>query len=132
MLKGGCFCGQVRYEAGGEPFHATVCHCAMCRRVAGAPMVAWFSVPRIEYRIVAGTPARFASSERAERTFCPRCGTPLTFEAHRYPDEIDITTASLDDPEAIPPADQTQTTARLPWVEHIPELPGYPEFRPAR
>jgi len=113
MLKGGCFCGHVRYEAGGKPFHATICHCSMCRRVAGAPMVAWFSVPRAEFRIVAGTPTRFASSERAERTFCPRCGTPLTFEGRAHPNEVDITIASLDAPEAVPPADQTQTAARL-------------------
>ena len=27
MLTGGCFCGRVRYEAGGAPYNATVCHC---------------------------------------------------------------------------------------------------------
>lgn len=32
MLKGGCFCGAVRYEAEGEPFHETNCHCSICRR----------------------------------------------------------------------------------------------------
>jgi hypothetical protein len=29
MLTGGCFCGHVRYEAGGVPFNPTVCHCSM-------------------------------------------------------------------------------------------------------
>lgn len=129
MLKGGCFCGHVRYEAGGTPFHPTICHCSMCRRVAGSPMVAWFSVPRTEYRVVAGEPTRFASSPDATRSFCPRCGTPLTFEARYSPDEIDITTVSLDDPEAMPPADHTRTATQLSWVHLDDGLPAYPELR---
>jgi len=32
MLTGGCFCGRVRYEAGGVPFNRTNCHCSICRR----------------------------------------------------------------------------------------------------
>lgn len=103
----------------------------MCRRVAGAPVVAWFSVTRSSYRIVAGTPTRFASSAGAERTFCPRCGTPLTFEDRALPDELDITTASLDDPAAMPPADHTQTAMRLPWVRLADGLPAYSGTRPA-
>lgn len=129
MLKGGCFCGHVRYEAGGQPFHSTVCHCSMCRRVAGAPMVAWFTVPRAEYRVVAGIPTRFASSERAERTFCPRCGTPLTFEGKLNPDEVDITTLSLDEPEGTPPEDHTWTSGRLRWVKLCDGLPAYTDLR---
>ena len=125
MLTGGCFCGHVRYEAGGKPFHPTICHCAMCRRVAGAPMVAWFSVPRTEYRVIAGEPTRFASSDRAMRSFCP----PLTFEAHYAPAEIDITIMSLDDPEAMPPRDHSHGAARLSWVRLAD---GLPVFRVSR
>jgi hypothetical protein len=92
-------------------------------------MVAWFSVPRAEYRVVAGEPTRFASSPKAFRTFCPRCGTPLTFEAEYAPDEIDITTVSLDDPEAMPPADHTRTATQLSWVRLDDGLPRYPSLR---
>jgi hypothetical protein len=41
MLTGGCYCGAVRYETDGEPFHETICHCADCRRIVGAASVAW-------------------------------------------------------------------------------------------
>jgi hypothetical protein len=132
MLEGGCLCGHVHYEAGGEPFHSTVCHCSMCRRAAGAPMVAWFTVPRAAFRLVAGEPACFASSAGVARTFCPRCGTSLTFESDEFPDEIDVTAASLDDPEAVPPRDHTQTATRLRWVRLADGLPAYPDRRPSR
>lgn len=59
-LKGGCFCGAIRYAASGTPFHETNCHCAICRRTTGAPFVTWFSVPRTGFRFVRGTPNPFS------------------------------------------------------------------------
>src|SRR5215831_12360217 len=103
MLTGGCFCGFVRYRADDAPFNETNCHCSICRRTSGAPFVAWYSVHADTFAFVSGEPAKFSSSEHAERTFCPRCGTPLTFLSHRYPDELDITVCSLDDPECVRP-----------------------------
>ena len=129
MLTGGCFCGRVRYEADAAPFNPTICHCSMCRRASGAPMVAWFSVPRSRFRL-AGEAVRFRSSDRATRSFCPTCGTQLTFELDGAPqDEIDVTTCSLDAPERVAPADHTWTAGMLAWVKLSD---GLPQFRAAR
>jgi len=131
-LKGGCYCGKLRYEATGVPFHRTNCHCSICRRTTGAPFVTWFSVKRSEFRIVAGEPARFRSSRAGTRSFCSTCGTQLTFVSDDYPDEIDVTTCSLDDPEALPPHDHTHTSSRLPWIRLADGLPEFLEARPTR
>ena len=80
MLRGGCFCRAVRYEIDAAPTNQTICHCTMCRHAAGAPSVAWFTVPPNSVRFVAGEPRRFKSSEHATRSFCPDCGTTLTYE----------------------------------------------------
>jgi hypothetical protein len=127
MLTGGCYCGAVRYETDGKPFNATSCHCSICRKTAGAPFVAWFSVRRDQFRIAQGRPVQFASSPQGTRGFCGRCGTQLTFRFAGL-EEIDITTASLDDPEQVPPADNTRTSSRLSWV--VPD--GRREFPEAR
>jgi hypothetical protein len=95
-------------------------------------MVAWFTVPRSTYRLVAGEPKQYISSPGVTRTFCPRCGTSLTFETDEFPDEIDVTTASLDDPEAMPPDDHTRTATQLRWVRLADGLPAYPDRRPGR
>jgi hypothetical protein len=125
MLEGGCFCGSVRYRVSGAPAHETFCHCTICRRASGAPCVAWFTVPAGAFAVVAGAPASFASSEHATRTFCPRCGTPLTFRSSRSPDEIDVTIGSLDDPERVPPRDHTHASSRLSWVRLGDDLPSF-------
>jgi hypothetical protein len=129
MLTGGCFCGHLRYEVTGEPFNESICHCSMCRRASGAPFVAWFTVKRGEFHFVGAEPARFASSAQAVRGFCPRCGTSLTFENVQTPDEIDIATASLDDPSAVPPKDHIYTASRVSWIRLCDGLPEFPEAR---
>jgi hypothetical protein len=115
-IEGGCFCGQVRYRATGELLHSTVCHCADCRRAAGAQAVAWITVPVESFSFTAGEPVRFGSSPPVVRTFCGRCGTSLTYQHDDRPNEIDITTGSLDDPEAFPPTKQVFEEQKLSWV----------------
>ena len=132
MLTGGCYCGQIRYEAGGAPFHETNCHCSICRRTTGAAFVTWFSVPRSQFRLVSGEPTQFRSTSRGSRSFCPQCGTQLTFAHDDFPDEIDVTTCSLDDPDALPPKDHMYLSSKLQWVELADGLPGYPESRTGR
>jgi hypothetical protein len=107
-----------------------LCHCSICRRTSGAPAVAWFTVSAASFEIVAGQPVTFQSSDHGTRSFCPRCGTPLTFRSTRFPGEIDVTTCSLDDPEAVPPQDHTRTSSRLGWLKLADGLPAFPEARP--
>jgi hypothetical protein len=131
MLRGGCFCRAVRYEIDAEPTNQTICHCTMCRHVAGAPSVAWFSVPPDSVRFVAGEPQRFKSSEHATRSFCPDCGTTLTYQSTRSPGDLDITTCSLDEPDQAAPRDHTFVRSKLSWVTMADGLPTYPTTRSA-
>jgi hypothetical protein len=129
MLEGHCFCGFVRYEADGPGFNRTNCHCSTCRRISAAPSVAWVSVSKAGFRIVSGELKSFRSSDRATRSFCPRCGTPLTYTADALPDELDITIGSLAKPETMPPADHTWVSDKLSWLTLCDDLPAYPESR---
>ena len=128
-MQGGCLCGRIRYETAAPPFHETICHCESCRRATGAPTVAWFSVPRAAFRFIAAQPRSYQSSPHVTRRFCGTCGTSLTYESTGFPDEIDITAATLDDPAAVTPKDHTQVAAKLSWDHIADDLPTYPEFR---
>src|SRR4051794_38791297 len=110
MLAGGCYCGQVRYESDGAPFNETLCHCTDCRRVVGAHVVAWFTVPRDSLRWT-GTPASFQSSPGVTRRFCANCGTSLTWEGKA--DEVDLSIASLDEPGSVAPQDHVYGASRV-------------------
>ena len=71
----------------------------------------------------------FASSARVIRSFCSKCGTPLTYRLVAQSEEIDITLCSLDQPEALTPEDHTWVSSRLPWVRLCDGLPQHPRAR---
>ena len=124
MIEGGCLCGAVRYRASGAPIVSLICHCATCRRAVGAPLVGWLTVPAAGFAWTRGAPAAYASSPGVERTHCAACGTSLGWAG--VPGEIDVTLASLDDPEAAPPVRETWLAHRLSWTP-MTDLPGLPE-----
>jgi hypothetical protein len=115
-IEGGCFCGAVRYRATLPPRISTICHCADCRRSAGAQSVAWVTFPAASFAWVGEAPAEHASSPGVLRTFCGACGTSLTYRSDERPEEIDVTTASLDDPEAYPPSKHVFPEQKLSWA----------------
>jgi hypothetical protein len=106
-----------------------VCHCRTCRRVAGAPVVAWVTFATERFRFVQGEPAHFNSTPPVTRTFCHDCGTPLTYAHADSPGTLDITTCTLDDPEAFPPTHHSWLSHDLAWVRFGDGLPAFQEFR---
>lgn len=123
--EGGCLCGAVRYRLARVPRQVVHCHCAQCRRAAGAPVVTWATVREAEFAIVEGEPAWFASSDHGKRGFCPRCGTQLLFVSTRYPGAVDVTAASLDHPERLAPLRHTFAPERIAWLEMSDGLPRH-------
>jgi hypothetical protein len=125
VREGGCFCGAVRYRVTGEPQSTTWCHCRMCQRASGAPAVAWGTFSPEAFAFVSGTPTVFQSSPRGERTFCPACGTPLSFRPTGGRRDVDITLASLDDPSSLAPDHHIWRSSRIPWFDTTDTLPRY-------
>jgi len=128
ILEGGCHCGAVRYRVQGNAAYTVFCHCTDCRRTSGAPMVAWVGFPGKDITILSGEPARYASSDVAERRFCSHCGTPLFYKHHKS-EIVDITIASLDDPETSRPEFHVFTRSRLSWIRLNDGLTRYPGWK---
>jgi hypothetical protein len=122
-LEGGCLCGYVRYRAEGEPHQPLYCHCRMCQKAAGAPLVAWVTLPRRGFALRGGEPAWYGSSPGVRRGFCPKCGTALFFDELGDADWISLTIASLDHPEWVAPARHVWTSSQMPWLELADKLP---------
>jgi hypothetical protein len=130
VICGGCLCGSVRYEATGGPYNITHCHCSDCRRSSGAPFVTWASFRRSGFRFTAGKPNELRWAGRV-RSFCSRCGTPLTFMTDPNADEVDVTVCSFDQPDTVTPVDHTWIEDRLPWIRLADDLPSYRQARRA-
>jgi len=130
-LTGRCQCGAVTYELTANPKWVAVCHCRDCQRSAGAPMVAWAMFPESGVRILSGVPKTFNSSGAAMRSFCAECGTGLFYRNDEtLPGLMDVQAATLDDPNALPPAVQVQTAEQQSWVPHLGTLPAFERYPP--
>jgi len=120
-VTGGCLCGAVRYRVSGAPVSSSICHCGTCRRASGAPSVAWFVVPRDRFELLSGELSTFPSSTPVIRQFCAVCGSQLIYRHDDNPDLVEITTATLDDPEVFPPTREIWLSHKLSWEVTNPE-----------
>ena len=81
--------------------------------------MAWVSFVAEDFAFVQGEPTAFASSSQAVRQFCARCGTQLTFQHKDHMREMDVTSASLDAPDAFPPQDSIWSASRRSYMEGV-------------
>jgi hypothetical protein len=128
-LTGGCGCGAVRYRLTSAPFDAGYCHCTICRRSSGAPVMAFATVRRADFVVTDGTLRIRRSSGFGERGFCADCGTQLTMHVAHQPDTVDFTIASLDDPARVAPGFHLFVEERIPWFETTDGCPRHPGLR---
>jgi hypothetical protein len=92
-------------------------------------MVAWAMFPEASLTLTKGTPKTINSSGTAMRSFCADCGTGLFYRnAEILPGLVDVQSATLDNPEALPPTVQIQTAERLAWMKHVHELPEFERY----
>ena len=120
-LRGGCYCARVRYEVD-FVFDAIYCHCSICRRLSGAPVYAGLVTHRSDFRVVAGEPRSFASTEHGTRWFCSECGVHL-FCTDSENDRVSVALGTLDEPEAVRPKIHQWTSSRLAWFDIADDLP---------
>jgi len=130
VFEGGCLCGRVRYKIEGTPRDQVRCHCRMCQQSAGAPSLAWVTFARADLQFTQDKPRYYRSSAEATRGFCGHCGTQLVFQLQAAPDEVDVTCASMDDPEHpdLVPKAHLWTESKIKWVA-LEKWPAHPRRR---
>lgn len=127
--SGGCACGAVRYEAGGEPVFQNHCQCLDCQKRSGTGHGSYLTFAgRADVAITgeAGTWRVVADSGNDKiHAFCPTCGTPVYLTFAAMPELIAVHAASLDDPERFRPQAVTYGVRGLSWDAIDPALPTF-------
>ena len=101
QYKGGCLCGQVRYNFLSHRLDAVSCYCRDCQRVTGSPMTTVVQADANSLVTDGQTKTysvQSASNRTVTRHFCPTCGSQLFTEAEMVPDAIFIKCSTLDEP----------------------------------
>lgn len=122
---GRCLCGAIAFEVTGAPLWVAHCHCESCRRNTGSAFATFVGVPQARLRYLKGTPRVFVSSPGVRRSFCEKCGTPLTYAADRFPGEIHIYVSTFDKPNTFPPELHVHAAESIDWLHLDDGLPRY-------
>jgi hypothetical protein len=130
IVEGGCLCGAVRYRVSGTKVDAGFCHCRLCQRSSGAPVLLWVTLSADAFQYIKGEASGYQSSTAGRREFCGTCGTQLTFRSKNSVGMVDVTVCSLDHPEAVTPDYHIWTASQLPSVCLADGLPTYRDAGP--
>ncbi len=128
-LKGGCSCGQVRYQLLDKPIRVHCCHCTDCQRHTGSAFVLNAIIETSAIKILRGR----LQSVPVRRAFgphdiyrCPKCQVALWSDYGHRPQIRFVRIGTLDDPSAIRPDIHIYTETKVPWLK-LPK--GTPAFR---
>jgi len=125
-LRGGCLCGQVRYETRGPAVNVRACHCRACQRASSAPFFVRAVFPR-EAVTWTGEVLAYRSSARLNRLSCAVCGSLVFGAPIDRPQFIGVSVSTLDDPDALAPDMHIWTSSKQVWLRLDDGLPQYPE-----
>lgn len=133
-VSGGCLCGAVRYRLSAEPLMVAVCHCSTCQKNTGSAFSTNLAVPQEAVEIVGDDLATYEERADAEsppflRSFCARCGSPISGRGEAYPGIVFMKAGTLDDPSWVRPTTHIWCSEQQPWVridDGVPHLPGGP------
>ena len=100
-IKGGCYCGDIRYESEGEQQGSLQCHCRECQYITGGSPNLIMVVPEDGFKFTKGVAKKFARSDLetpVTRFFCDKCGTGIGTKSPARPGSMIIKVGTLDDP----------------------------------
>lgn len=126
ITKGGCFCGNVRYEIVGALRGVVNCHCKQCIKLNGH-FGAHSKAPRSNINITHDKDlAWFKISEESSRGFCRNCGSGL-FWANAKQDALGIIAGSLESPVELHTIAHIFVKDKPAFYDITDSLPQYPQ-----
>jgi hypothetical protein len=120
-FTGGCYCGQVRYEAEGDPLMKAQCSCRECRYITGGGSNFFIAMPRDGFKYTKGKASSFTRDDLdnpVTREFCPNCGTHIITDPPGFPAVV-VKIGSMDDPTQFEGPDIALYVSEKPDYLHV-------------
>jgi hypothetical protein len=132
QAAGSCVCGAVRFEIDVPAIWAWHDHSAASRHAQGCAYATYVGSWKSRFRVLDGAQhiTRYEDAERGTaRSFCARCGAPLTYERARSPKIVNIPRALFSERTGREPRYHVNLAEQADWTylgEALGPLKGYP------
>ncbi len=125
-ITGGCYCGELKYEATINSMLVSVCHCRDCQLFSGSAFRTASPIPPADFRITQGQPKLFKkvadSGNTRHAAFCGTCGSHIC----TFPDDpgaegafVSLRWSTADQFERLEPKVEIFCDARAVWLGDI-------------
>ena len=124
LVEGGCYCGQIRYQAEGDPVFKAQCHCRECQYISGGAPNYLMGMMESGFSYAGGTVKAFQRNDLetpVTREFCGDCGTHLVSKAPGAPGLVFIKVGTLDEPDLFAQPQMAIFTDDRQSFHHLPD-----------
>ena len=131
-IEGGCYCGEIRYRAEGEPVIKVQCHCRECQHITGGSPNVVMGMPEAGFSFTKGKPKAFKRSDLPSpvtREFCSNCGTHLLTKAPAVAGVVLLKVGTFDDPSQFGGPQMAIFTSEKQAFHTVPAgIPAFEKF----
>lgn len=126
-LEGGCFCGELAYEAEVDENFIGVCHCRDCQIFSGSAYRTSAMTAPQNFHITRGSPKhidKLADSGNTRRMlFCGECGTHLCSlpMAEGEGAFVSVRVATAKQFSQLKPSVELYCSSRVSWLKDLPD-----------
>ena len=124
-LKGGCYCGAVRYEVAAPPLTLYCCHCTNCQKITASAFTLSTIIMEQSFSITKGAPKSIEwtadSGTGRFGLFCGDCGTRIVHGQTPSNGALSLRGGSLDDTSWFKPVGHIWTRSAQKWIHYEPD-----------
>ena len=131
-IDGGCFCGNISFEADIDPEKVMICHCTDCQSITGSAFRVNVPVAKEHITFRGGEPKKMVktaeSGSKRVQAFCPECGSPLYGAAPvADPPSFLLRVGAIQQRAQLRPKVQLWCRSALDWAMDVRAIPRFPK-----
>ena len=132
-IDGGCFCGNITFEADIDPEKVMICHCTDCQTISGSPYRVTVPVKTENFKL-RGQPTTYvktaASGNKRVLAFCADCGSAIYSTSLEDRRVFSLRLGAVKQRAQLIPKSQGWCCSALPWAMDIGHIPRIPDPTP--
>jgi hypothetical protein len=136
-IEGACHCGAIRFAGEVDPGTVSVCHCADCQILSGAPFRASVPAKAENFTITQGALKPYVkvadSGNRRRMGFCADCGTQIySTDDVAEPGVYMLRVGTIAQRDQLVPKKQIWCQSAQAWAQDVAGLESFAQGAPVK